>query len=342
MSMFILQHIVLFIFLFSAIAYATLDGFDLGVGCLHLFARKDEERRVFLNAIGPVWDGNSVWIVISIGILLAGFPKVFASLLSGLYIPMMLLIFGFMFRSAAMEFRSKKESSLWRKTWDMLFFLASLLISIDLGLILGNLIQGMPLNHTGIILWDQLYFFNPYASLIACFTLIFFTLHGCLYLLIKTEGHTQKHLLKFSYLLVITFLALWLATTLATYKYFPFMMNRIFQYPSLVLFVIISLLGIFSIPYQLYKKRFGWAFIGSCIAILSLMLLYGIGTYPNLIISSKNPENLSLSIFNSSSSPISLWVIFIVALAGTPLSIFYVSYVYKVFKGKVKLGPTSY
>ncbi|VHO04436.1 cytochrome d ubiquinol oxidase subunit II [Candidatus Rhabdochlamydia sp. T3358] len=342
MSISILQHIALLIFLFSAIAYATLDGFDLGVGCLHLFARKDEERRVFLNAIGPVWDGNSVWIVISTGILLAGFPKVFASLLSGLYIPMMLLVFGFMFRSAAMEFRSKKESSLWRRTWDMLFFLASLLISVDLGLILGNLIQGMPLNHTGIILWDQLHFMNPYAFLIACFTLIFFTLHGCLYLLIKTEGDIQKHLLKLSYPLVIAFLVLWLATTLATYAYFPFMMDRIFTYPSLLIFVIISLFGVFCIPYQLYKERFGWAFIGSCIAILSLMLLYAIGTYPDLIISSKDPENLSLSIFNSSSSPITLWVIFIVALAGAPLSIFYVSYVYKIFKGKVKLDSTSY
>lgn len=342
MSISILQHIALLIFLFSAIAYATLDGFDLGVGCLHLFARKDEERRVFLNAIGPVWDGNSVWIVISTGILLAGFPKVFASLLSGLYIPMMLLVFGFMFRSASMEFRSKKESFLWRSTWDVLFFLASLLISIDLGLILGNLIQGMPLNHTGIILWDQLCFMNPYAFLIACFILIFFTLHGCLYLLIKTEGTIQKHLLKLSYPLVITFLGLWLFTTLATYKYFPFMMGRIFKHPVLIIFVIISLFGILFIPYQLYKERFGWAFIGSCVAILSLMLLYAIGTYPDLIISSKDPENSSLSIFNSSSSPITLWVIFFVALAGAPLSIFYVSYVYKIFKGKVKLDSTSY
>lgn len=342
MSVFVLQHIALFIFLFSAIAYATLDGFDLGVGCIHLFARKDEERRIFLNAIGPVWDGNSVWIVISTGILLAGFPKVFSSLLSGLYVPMMLLVFGFMFRSAAMEFRSKKESSLWRKTWDILFFLASLLISLDLGLILGNLIQGMPLNHTGIILWDQFYFLNPYAFLIACFTLAFFALHGCLYLLMKTEKDTHKHVLKLSYPLVVSFLALWLVTTLATYEYFPFMMDRIFKHPSLVIFVIISLFGVFSIPYQLYKERFGWAFIGSCIAIVSLMLLYAIGTYPDLIISSRNPKELSLSIFNSSSSPITLWVIFIVALAGAPLSIFYVSYIYKIFKGKVKLDPTSY
>lgn len=342
MSIFILQHIALCIFLFSAIAYATLDGFDLGVGCLHLFARKDEERRVFLNAIGPVWDGNSVWIVIATGILLAGFPKVFASLLSGLYVPMMILVFGFMFRSAAMEFRSKKASSIWRKTWDVLFFLASLMITIDLGLILGNIIQGMPLNPTGIILWEQMHFINPYAFLIACFTLSFFAVHGCLYLLIKTEADMQKHVLKLSYPLVISFLILWLLTTLATYAYFPFMMDRIWRHPSLIIFVIISLFGIFSIPYQLYRGRFGWAFIGSCIAILSLMLLYAIGTYPDLIISSTDPEKLSLSIFNSSSSPITLWVIFIVALAGTPLSIFYISYVYKIFQGKVKLDPTSY
>src|SRR5471030_721514 len=124
----------------SALFYVILDSFDLGVGAVHLFAKTDTQRRILINSIGPVWDGNEVWIVIVIGGLFAGFPNAYATVLSGFYTPFMMLIAGLMFRASAIEFRSKHESTRWRSTWDVVFSFASILVAFILGLILGNLI----------------------------------------------------------------------------------------------------------------------------------------------------------------------------------------------------------
>ena len=126
--------------------YAILDGFDLGAGALHLFFKKEESRRIALNAIGPVWDGNEVWIVIMMGGLFAGFPNAYATIFSGFYTLFMFLIAGLMFRAAAIEFRSKRESPLWRSFWDVMFSLSSILVGLVIGLLLGNMIEGIPLN----------------------------------------------------------------------------------------------------------------------------------------------------------------------------------------------------
>src|SRR3989344_4235601 len=135
-----------FVMGFSVLAYTVLDGFDLGVGALHLFARGDTQRRTFLNAIGPVWDGNEVWIVIVMGGMFAGFPNVYATIFSGFYTLLMFLIAGLMFRAAAIEFRSKQESPGWRSLWDIVFSFASILVAFVRGLMMGNMIVGVPLN----------------------------------------------------------------------------------------------------------------------------------------------------------------------------------------------------
>ncbi|HEY4254785.1 MAG TPA: cytochrome d ubiquinol oxidase subunit II, partial [Chlamydiales bacterium] len=129
----------------SILLYTVLDGFDLGVGSLHLFAKTDEQRRLFLNSIGPVWDGNEVWIVVVIGGLLAGFPNAYATVFSGFYSLLMFIIAGFMFRAAAIEFRSKQESPTWRKIWDVVFCISSITITFVLGLLLGNAVEGIKL-----------------------------------------------------------------------------------------------------------------------------------------------------------------------------------------------------
>ena len=166
------------IFVLLLVGYTILDGFDLGVGMLHLYAKKDEERRLLLNSIGPVWDGNEVWLVTAGGALFAGFPPIYATMLSAFYLPVMALLGGLIFRAAAIEFRSKRPMPLWRWSWDLLFFLASLLISLSLGLILGNLIRGLPLDEQGEFIGHASELFHPYAMGVGIFTVSLFMMHG--------------------------------------------------------------------------------------------------------------------------------------------------------------------
>ena len=150
----------------SVMLYAMLDGFDLGVGILNLFNRSDTERRICLNAIGPVWDGNEVWLVILAGGLFAGFPGAYATLMSAFYLPSTILIAGLIFRAVAIEFRSKRPGRVWRLTWDICFFLGSLTIAFGVGVVLGNLISGIPLNDQYDYVGSMWCFFHPYALLL--------------------------------------------------------------------------------------------------------------------------------------------------------------------------------
>lgn len=336
----LLQWIIYSIFLLSIIAYVTLDGFDLGVGCLHLFARGDNERRLMINAIGPVWDGNTTWIVIGGGVLFAGFPRAFSEIFSSLYTPTMLLIFGFMVRAAAIEFRSKKPSYTWRYFWDGAFFFASLLLAFTVGLTLGNMIEGIPLTAEGRLENGMLSLLHPYPLLVACFGISTFTMHGSIYLLMKTEGQIHNRIRRWAYRCIAIFLILWTVTTLSTFFYVPHMISRILHYPALLIFPFLSLISILAIPKAISQKKDGWAFIASCSTIFFLMILFVIGTVPYIARSLYNPEDFTL--YNSSASLKALTVLTIVSLSALPLTYFYLSYIYKVFKGKVKLDHMSY
>src|SRR5665647_3530155 len=153
------------IFVLLLIGYAILDGFDLGVGMLHLFTKKDEERRLMLNSIGPVWDGNEVWFVTAGGALFAGFPDIYATMLSSFYLPVMALLNGLIFRAVAIEFRSKQTMAWWRWTWDIIFSLGSFMISFILGVVIGNLIRGIPLDQHKEFAGTIEDLFSPYAIL---------------------------------------------------------------------------------------------------------------------------------------------------------------------------------
>lgn len=336
-----LQLMIYFVLLFSIVAYATLDGYDLGVGCLHLFTKGDNERRLMINSIGPVWDGNTTWIVIGSGVLFAGFPKIFASLTSSLYTPTMMLLFGFMLRAASIEFRSKSESTTWRKSWDTAFAFASLLLAIIVGLILGNLITGLPLNHLGEYEGGLVDLLKPYTILVALFGLSMFMMHGSLYLLMKTEDAFHNKVRRWCKILVVIFLIMWAITTVTTLTVHNHMIKPFFEYPILNIFPLISLLSIFGVLYCIRNHEDSWAFTFSCMGIFFFMILFVIGTYPNIVFSSNSPEN-SLTLYNSSASKTALIVLAIVGLTGIPLGFFYGSYVHKVFKGKVKLDHMSY
>jgi cytochrome bd ubiquinol oxidase subunit II len=338
----LLQFLVYFVFMFSLVAYATLDGFDLGVGCLHPFVKGDRERRLLINAIGPVWDGNTTWIVIGGGILFAGFPKVFASLMASFYTPVMIFLFGIMLRGAAVEFRSKKPEKLWRRTWDFCFFFASLLLALDLGMLLGNLIEGIPLNEEGTFLGNFFSLFTPYTVVVALFGLSIFMMHGSIYLLMKTEGELHDRLRGWVKWLIILFLFFWVMTTLFTFIDKPHMIQPFFEHPWLVIFALLNLMFIAVIPKAIASKKDGWAFLASSLSIVSLLILFVIGTFPYFVYSTVDPVQNSLTLFNASSSRLTLFVLTLIALTGVPLSFFYFSYLYHIFRGKVKLDPMSY
>lgn len=327
---------------FSIVAYTILDGFDLGVGMLHLFAKEDQERRVFLNAIGPVWDGNEVWLVIVGGALFAGFPDVYATLFSSFYNLTMILLAGLMFRAVAIEFRSKRPSYFWRQSWDIVFCVSSYIIAFGIGIVLGNLVVGIPINEHKIYVGNFAHFFRPYPILIGFLSVALFMMHGSIYLFMKTEGAIHKKIRKNVTWCIAFFICLYIATTAATVQYLPHMTERMRLFPWLYLLALFALLAIVNVPYEISKKNDGRAFVSSCVGISLLITLFGIGTFPNMIRSNINPEEWSLTVFNSSSSALTLKVLLWIVVIGVPLVLAYGYYVYRVFRGKVKVGPHSY
>lgn len=322
--------------------YIVLDGFDLGVGALHLFGKTDLHRRMFLNSIGPVWDGNEVWIVIVMGGLFAGFPNVYATLFSGFYNLLMFLIAGLMFRAAAIEFRSKRESVSWRKTWDTVFCVSSVLVAFVLGVLLGNVIEGIPLDDQQNYVGHFSDFFRPYPLLMGLTAVALFSMHGSIYLAMKTEGETHELVRPWIHRSIFFFIACYIITTLATLIYMPHMIDCCRDSPFLILLPLLSFVVIFSIPYLVKKGYDGWAFVGSSASLAILLALFGIGTYPNIVYSTISPETNSLTIFNTASSQKTLGILLIVVAIGIPMVLAYGWWVYRIFRGKVKLDKSSY
>lgn len=326
----------------SILFYVILDGFDLGVGALHLCARNDLQRRIFLNAIGPVWDGNEVWIVVVMGGLFAGFPNVYATIFSGFYTLFMFLIAGLMFRAAAIEFRSKGESKHWRSLWDGVFCVSSVLVGFVLGLLMGNMVEGIPLNemqdYVGSF-WD---FLNPYSVLVGITAVALFAMHGAIYLSMKTEGEAHKVVRRWITPAVLVFVGCYGVTTVATLAYKFHMIERFFERPYLAVIPVVALGAVGNILLQVKKGNDGWAFISSCGAITLLLCLYGIGTFPTIVRSTVLPETYSLTIYNAASSPKTLGTLLIVVAIGIPLVLAYGFWVYRIFRGKVKLEKMSY
>lgn len=337
-----LQFIWFSIFVILLTGYAILDGFDLGVGMMHLFSKKDQERRVMLNSIGPVWDGNEVWLVTAGGALFAGFPAVYATFCSAFYIPIMVLLSGLIFRAVAIEFRSKQPMAWWRWTWDVLFSLASLIIALVLGVALGNLIRGIPLDREGEFIGTTLSLFNPYALLVGVMTVALFGMHGAIFVVMKTEGELHDKLRARVNPAIIFFIMTYAVTTIATLIYMPHMVEVIKERWPIFILAVIDMFLIANIPREINFGRDGRAFACSCLNIVCLMGLYGVGTFPNVIRDLNLPETLSLTIYNASSSKKTLEILLFIATIGVPLVVSYTIGIYYVFRGKVKLDASSY
>jgi cytochrome bd ubiquinol oxidase subunit II len=321
--------------------YAILDGFDLGVGALHLFVRTDKERRLFLNAIGPIWDGNEVWLVTGGGALFAAFPEVYATVFSGFYLAFMLLLVALIFRAVAIEFRSKQPMKWWRDFWDASFSVSSIVSSLLVGVALGNIAWGIPLSADHEFAGTFLGLLKPYPLMLGVTTLALFMMHGSIYIVLKTEGPLQNKLKKWVKNTMIFFILCYLLTTLATLLYIPHMLTTFQKVPALFVVPILSVLSIANIPRNVSKGQGLGAFLSSCAALVTLMTLFGIGMYPALVYSNPSPEN-SLTIYNACSSVKTLKIMSLMAAIGMPLVLSYTASIYWVFRGKVKLDPHSY
>lgn len=321
--------------------YAILDGFDLGVGALHLIARTDEDRRVFLNAIGPVWDGNEVWLVTGGGALFAAFPEVYATVFSGFYLAFMLLLVALIFRAVAIEFRSKQPMAWWRTMWDYAFAGGSILSSFLIGVAMGNVTWGIPLDSQHEFAGTFLGLLHPYALLMGLTTTALFAMHGAIYLLMKTEGALHDRVRKWINPAIINFVVLYVIFTLATLLYVPHITAAIRNEPWFFGVVVAAVLAVANVPRCVTKGLDFQAFLSSCGAMVALMTLFGAGMYPNLVYSLPSPEN-SLTIHNAASSQKTLQIMLTIAGIGIPLVLAYSVSIYWIFRGKVKMGKMSY
>lgn len=314
--------------------YAVLDGFDLGAGFWHLFTRKEEERKSILSAIGPYWDGNEVWLLTGGGAIFAAFPSVYATVFSGFYLALILVIAALIFRAVSIEFRNKSTSPLWRKCFDIAFALGSTLPALLFGVALGNIMQGIPMDKLGNYTGGFFDLLNPLSIFTGCLTLFVFAHHGALYLALKTKDALSLKAVIWaqrSAILCLIFLVV-ILSYLAVGR--PDILANFNRTPVLWAFPTIALFALFCSFRRAATARTGHAFIASVITIVSLMLSFATLLFPRMVPSSGDPT-LSLTVMNASSSPLTLKVMLIMALIGMPLVIGYTIWIYWNFKGRV-------
>lgn len=322
--------------------YAILDGFDFGAGAWHLFFNKEESRRIALNAIGPVWDGNEVWLVIGGGALFAGFPVMYATLFSAMYVPFMLFLVFIIFRAVSIEFRSKEEMKWWRKSWDIAYSISSIMLPFLLGVVLGNVLQGLPLDNDFHYVGGPFFeFLNPYSLMVGVTTLALMMTHGAIYLLLKTEGRLYAKLTILLRNGIIFFIVTFTITTLYTLIYIPHLSDEFKNNPELFIVPVLMFLSIANIPRLAHKRKYRQAFLFSSITISLLLILVAIELYPTLLMSTLDPAN-SITVYNAASSEKSLGIMLTITAIGGPLVLIYMFFVYRTFRGKVKLDDTSY
>lgn len=321
--------------------YAILDGFDLGAGALHLFLKKEESRRIALNAIGPVWDGNEVWLVIGGGALFAGFPIVYATVFSAFYELLMLFLVLLILRAISIEFRSKEPMLWWRKTWDIVYSAASIMLALALGLVLGNLINGIAIGENYKYMGTLVDFFNPYAIMVAFTTLALFMMHGAIYLVMKTEDRLYAKLTILTRNTTIFFILMYSITTMTTLLYIPHMAAAYKENAVMFLIPIVSILALANITRSITKRKYMLAFISSAVVVSMLVLMVAVGLFPNIVLSSLGNQ-YNLTVQNSSSTSKSLGIMLTFVLIGIPLVVSYTSFVFYTFRGKVEIDEQSY
>jgi cytochrome bd ubiquinol oxidase subunit II len=323
------------------IGYAILDGFDFGVGILSLFGRNEKERRIHFNAIGPVWDGNEVWLITGGGALFAAFPAVYATVFSGFYIALMLLLAALIFRAVSFEFRNKVDSPAWRRAWDWAFGFGSLLPALLFGVAIGNILHGVPIDANGNYLGTFIGLLNLYSIGVGVLSLVLFTMQGAIYLAAKSDGDLLDRCQKWSSHLWMDYVILYVIMTLWTWLASPYLFTNSFDNPIFFILLIILMGSIVYLPVLLKAGKFSRAFFVSSLIIATMLSQMALSLYPRLVPSSIDLNN-SLTIYNSSSSPLTLQTMLVIAIIGVPIVIAYSIFIHFIFRGKVEITEESY
>jgi cytochrome d ubiquinol oxidase subunit II len=320
--------------------YAILDGFDLGAGALHLIvARNESERRQVLNSIGPVWDGNEVWLITGAGALFAAFPLVYGTVFSGFYLAMVLLLGSLILRAISIEFRSKETARLWRLGWDVGFSLGSTLAAFLFGVVLGNLLRGIPIDADGVYRGGLVGLLNPFSLATGFLTLSLAVMQGSAWLALKTEGALQVRA-RWTVLAAVLVVAVlwigvaWVARTDA---------GRVFDNFANPIAWVGPLLTANVLFYVLLAVRFnqnGRAFLFTSLVVAGMAVTAGTALYPNLVPAVDAAR--SLTVDNAHSSDTNLTILLMVALIGMPIVVAYTSFIYWKFKGKVRIDEAGY
>jgi cytochrome bd ubiquinol oxidase subunit II len=321
--------------------YCLLDGFDFGVGILHLFARGNHERRIHLNAIAPVWDGNEVWLLTGGGALFAAFPLVYATIFSGMYTALMLLLTALIFRAVSLEFRGKVEAKAWQTFWDWAFGIGSLLPALLLGVAFGNILRGVPINEKLEYAGTFLGLLNPFAIMTGALGIALFTMHGAAFLLMKTEDDLLQRIRKALLGTWVASLSIYLGVSFATYAQQPQLIEHAVKNPLLWAFLALIAIGMLSLPFVLGSSKKYLGFLATSLSIAGIFGSAAVSLFPRLVPSSLGAA-YDLTIYNSCSTPRTLWTMFLIALIGMPIVIAYTIVMYRVFKGKVVIDKESY
>jgi cytochrome d ubiquinol oxidase subunit II len=313
--------------------YFMLDGFVMGTGMLHhVLGKSNGERRVLINIIGPVWDGNEVWLITAGGATFAAFPTTYALMFSYLYTPLLLLLFALIVRGVSYEFRGKEDGAIWRKGWDLAIVVCNFLPALLFGVAFGNIFRGLPMDAAGYH-GSLLYLLNPYGLLTGVLFVLLFVVHGALYASVKTRGdlsaRAQGLANKVWPVLTVVAVAFLAYTYPATRLYDNYLQHPVFLVAPLL--AVAALLGIRLLTARQQPLA---AFAASCITILMVVATGVIGLFPNLIPSNIGPE-FSLTAFNSSSSIYTLKIMTVVAAIFVPTVIAYKIWVYRVFRSKI-------
>jgi cytochrome d ubiquinol oxidase subunit II len=312
--------------------YAILDGFDLGIGVLFRFLGKNEkEKRALLNSIGPFWDGNEVWLLTGAGALFASFPHAYATVFSGFYMALMLVLFALIFRAISIEFYAHDDER--RNLWEWAFIVGSFLPALLYGVALGNVIVGVPLDSSMEFTGNFFTLLRPFPLVVGLLGLNAILLQGSTYAAVKTTENIQKRARDITNKLWISFIVLFVLSSILAFTFVPGSAGSILAWLATILVI-----GGWAMIKQAIKKgNDALTFYMSSLTFVGLWGIVGAIHFPNLVKAS-NDSALSLTIYNASSTQLTLTVMLIIALIGMPLVILYNVYIFKTFKGKIKVG----
>jgi len=313
------------------IGFFFLEGFDFGVGMLLPFiGKKDEERRAIINSIGSTWDGNEVWLLTAGGATFAAFPEWYATMFSGFYLALFLLLIGLILRGISFEYRSKDASPKWRNTFDWMIAIGSFLPALLLGAAFANLARGVPINADKMFTGNLFTLLNPYGLLGGVTTVAVFLLHGANFLGLKLEGELRERVNVFAKKMWIAAVVLYIALAVLTYE--EGFWERGMVNPGVVPIAAIAFL--LAAGYFINQKREGWAFIMVALNIVFTQITFFLMTFPNVMTSTTNPD-WSLTIYNASSSQYTLSVMSVIALIFVPIVLAYQGWTYYMFRKRI-------